>query len=193
MAAAFLTRSQTKDVSARSLVQDSGAPAWLSTAGARFADARSMTLLNVHRTRSVTTRRMPGPQAALPYVCHQISGEVQPKSAGTARFSPNVRKLGPQAAGTVRFPPNQRKGSANARTPRSDAGAARSSKPCAPSGSGNMRGVRSGPDALASSRLGKSQSGWRPEPRICRHPGPVAEQTCCGAVPSYSYFPSGAG
>ena len=36
MAAAFLARSQTKDVSASSLVQDSGAPAWLSTAGARF-------------------------------------------------------------------------------------------------------------------------------------------------------------
>jgi hypothetical protein len=35
-AAAFLTRSQTKSMSARSLVQDSGAPAWLSTAGARF-------------------------------------------------------------------------------------------------------------------------------------------------------------
>jgi hypothetical protein len=32
LAAAFLSRSQTKDVSARSLVQDSGAPAWLSTA-----------------------------------------------------------------------------------------------------------------------------------------------------------------
>ena len=32
VAAAFLIRSQTKDVSARSLVQDSGAPAWLSTA-----------------------------------------------------------------------------------------------------------------------------------------------------------------
>jgi hypothetical protein len=32
LATAFLTRSQTKDVSARSLVQDSGAPAWLSTA-----------------------------------------------------------------------------------------------------------------------------------------------------------------
>jgi len=31
-AAAFLSRSQTKSVSARSLVQDSGAPAWLSTA-----------------------------------------------------------------------------------------------------------------------------------------------------------------
>jgi hypothetical protein len=29
VAAAFLTRSQTKNVSARSLVQDSGAPAWL--------------------------------------------------------------------------------------------------------------------------------------------------------------------
>ena len=35
-AAAFLPRSQTKNMSARSLVQDSGAPAWLSTAGARF-------------------------------------------------------------------------------------------------------------------------------------------------------------
>jgi hypothetical protein len=34
-------RSQTKSVSARSLVQDSGAPAWLSTAGARFPNARS--------------------------------------------------------------------------------------------------------------------------------------------------------
>jgi hypothetical protein len=32
LAAAFLTRSQTKGVSAPSLVQDSGAPAWLSTA-----------------------------------------------------------------------------------------------------------------------------------------------------------------
>ncbi len=31
-AAAFLTRSQTKSMSARSIVQDSGAPAWLSTA-----------------------------------------------------------------------------------------------------------------------------------------------------------------
>ena len=29
VAAAFLARSQTKNVSARSLVQDSGAPAWL--------------------------------------------------------------------------------------------------------------------------------------------------------------------
>jgi hypothetical protein len=34
-AAAFLTLSQTKNVSARSLVQDSGAPDRLSTAGAR--------------------------------------------------------------------------------------------------------------------------------------------------------------
>ena len=32
LAAAFLTRSQTKSAFARSLVQDSGAPAWLSTA-----------------------------------------------------------------------------------------------------------------------------------------------------------------
>ncbi len=31
-AAAFLSRSQTKDVSAPSLVQDSGAPAWRTTA-----------------------------------------------------------------------------------------------------------------------------------------------------------------
>jgi hypothetical protein len=27
------------------------------------------------------------------------------------------------------------------------------------------------------------KQGWRPEPRIHRHPGPVAEQTCYGAVP----------
>jgi hypothetical protein len=32
-------------------------------------------------------------------------------------------------------------------------------------------------------RMGMSQIGWRAEPRIYRHPGPVAEQTCCGAVP----------
>ena len=31
-----------KSVSARSLVQDSSAPAWLSTAAARFADARGI-------------------------------------------------------------------------------------------------------------------------------------------------------
>src|SRR5215204_3443651 len=35
LATAFLARSQTKDMSARSLVQDSGAPAWLSTVWAR--------------------------------------------------------------------------------------------------------------------------------------------------------------
>jgi len=32
-------------------------------------------------------------------------------------------------------------------------------------------------------RLGMSQSGRRTEPRIRRRSGPVAEQTCCGAVP----------
>jgi hypothetical protein len=37
-------------------------------------------------------------------------------------------------------------------------------------------------------RLGKSQTGWRAEPRIHRHPGPVAEQTCYGAVPFLRRF-----
>jgi hypothetical protein len=36
LAAALLTRSQTKGMSARSLVQDSGAPAWLRTAARDF-------------------------------------------------------------------------------------------------------------------------------------------------------------
>jgi hypothetical protein len=40
-AAAFLTRSQTKRVSAPSLVQDSGAPAWLSTAARDFRRSQS--------------------------------------------------------------------------------------------------------------------------------------------------------
>jgi hypothetical protein len=36
LAAAFLTRSQTKNASARSLVQDSGTPAWLRAAARDF-------------------------------------------------------------------------------------------------------------------------------------------------------------
>src|SRR5512133_2597999 len=40
-------------------------------------------------------------------------------------------------------------------------------------------------------RMGMSQTGWRAEPRIYRHPGPVAEQTCCGAVPLYCGFSRG--
>jgi hypothetical protein len=45
LAAAFLSRSQTKNVSARSFVQDSGAPAWLRAAPrdfrVQFASLRS--------------------------------------------------------------------------------------------------------------------------------------------------------
>ena len=44
LATDFLTRSQTKDVSARSLVQDSGAPAWLSTAARDPGTAASLSL-----------------------------------------------------------------------------------------------------------------------------------------------------
>jgi hypothetical protein len=45
-----------------------------------------------------------------------------------------------------------------------------------------MQSVRSWFRRWLLGRLGKSQVGGGPNLGLCLHPGPVAEQTCCGAV-----------
>jgi hypothetical protein len=53
VAAAFLARSQPKAAPARSLVQDSGAPAWLSTAGAPIRIDCSARMRSLRADRAV--------------------------------------------------------------------------------------------------------------------------------------------
>ena len=66
LATAFLTRSQTKDVSARSLVQDSGAPAWLSTAARDPGPAASLSLPECEPARPDGGDHRIGQLAAVP-------------------------------------------------------------------------------------------------------------------------------